>query len=322
MKNQTISPAKDKYKVSNWSKYNENLCRRGSLKLWLDEEVLEEWQELKSAKKVVGERFYPDSVILCCLILSMQYGQKLRQTTGFVESLFVLMGYKDMVIPDYTTLCRRKKDLPVEVSNRLKKGENINVSIDSTGLKVYGEGEWKVRKYGAGKRRTWRKLHIAIDADSQEIIDIKLTYNDMDDAIVATEMLQDKVEKISVVYGDGAYDDFKFRKILGVRIKQIIPPPKDAVEHLPKPRKKEDIAYLEQRNQAVKFINKSSRKEWKIQNGYHRRSLSETGMLRYKLSFTDKLSAREFKRQNTEVKIGAKILNTYIKVGMPCSEKV
>lgn len=314
---QRIPPIKNTQKIRNWKEYNKSLRKRGSLTLWITDSVLSDWRSIDLSKKVVGEKQYPDSVILCCLILSIQYHQKLRQTTGFVESLLLLLGEKKMVIPDYTTLCRRKKSLPVSVSNRLEEGQNIHVAIDSTGLKVYGEGEWKVRKHGASKRRTWRKLHVAIDLDSQEIIDVKLTMNDVDDAEVGGLILEGHQAKLASFSGDGAYDDFKFRKILGHHVKQIIPPPIDGKEHLPKPRKKEDLSHLEQRNQAVVFIKENTRKQWKQNVGYHRRSLNETVMFRYKISFTTQLSAREFERQKTEVKIGAKILNTYTKLGMP-----
>jgi hypothetical protein len=153
MASQALSSSKDTYKVKNWKEYNKNLCKRGSITLWLDDSVIESWNNIDLSKKVVGEQTYPDCVILCCLLISMQYGLKLRQTTGFIESLFfiesllLLMGQGHLQVTDYTT-CRRKKCLPVEVSNRLKTGQKVHVAIDSTGLKLYGEGEWKVRKYG------------------------------------------------------------------------------------------------------------------------------------------------------------------------------
>ncbi|RRD79563.1 transposase [Tannerella forsythia] len=96
----------------------------------------------------------------CCLLLKINYGLKLRRSTGFLESLFMLMGKSHLPVPDYTTLCRRQKSLPVDIGNRLARGENLSVGIDSTGLKVYGEGEWKVRKQGYSKRRTWQKLQL------------------------------------------------------------------------------------------------------------------------------------------------------------------
>lgn len=140
-----ITPVKDKYKLRNWKEYNSNLCKRGDVTLWIESSVLGEWRDIDLKKKVVGERQYPDSVILTCLVLSMQYHLPLRQTTGFVNSLLKLLGHAAYAVPDYTTLCRRQSDLPVEVTERWKNGEKIAIAIDSTGLKVYGDGDGVAR---------------------------------------------------------------------------------------------------------------------------------------------------------------------------------
>lgn len=317
MQTSSITPVKDKYKLKNWKAYNASLCQRGSLTLWIEDSVIRSWRDIDSSKKVVGQQTYPPNVILCCLLLKMQYHQPLRQTTGFVKSLLKLMGFADFVVPDYSTLCRRQGDLPVELSNRWKSGEKIVAAIDSTGLKVYGEGEWKVRQYGVSKRRTWRKLHIIIDVKTQEIIDVTLTGNDKDDASTAQEMLKGKEDKLESLRGDGAYDDFSLREQLK-NVKQIIPPPKDAIIHQAT-KKKPVPLYLEQRNQAVKFINEHDRKQWKVNENYHQRSLSEVGMFRFKTTFGNQLQARKIENQKTEALIKAKILNTYRDVGMPQS---
>jgi Transposase DDE domain len=278
MQTSLITPAKDKYKLSNWKAYNSSLCKRGGLTLYIHESVILSWREIDISKKVVGEQTYPESIILCCLLIKMQYHQPLRQTTGFVKSILTLVGYGNFEVPDYTTLCRRQTTLPVSITKRWERVEKIAVAIDSTGLKVYGEGVWKVRNHGISKRRTWQKLHIAIDINTQEIIGVSLTGNDIDDAAQAKEMLKDKAEKLKSFHGDGAYDDFSFREIL-VNTEQIIPPPKDAVVHQGTKRKplKE---YLIQRNKAVEFINDHDRKQWKINEGYHKRSRNETTMFR------------------------------------------
>lgn len=318
---QPTSPSKDSYKVKNWKRYNASLCQRGSLTLWIEDSVLRAWREVDVNQKVVGEQTYPDSVILCCLVVGMQYHQKLRQTTGFVSSLLTLLGKTEYAVPDYSTLCRRQACLPVEVSQRWQSGEKLAVAIDSTGLKVYGEGEWKVRKHGVSKRRTWRKLHIGIDLLTQEIISVELTTNSEDDAAVATRMVKGKTEKMKSFTGDGAYDDFAFREVLGSQVKQIIPPPKDAIVHQATKRKPSKD-FLQPRNEAVVFMENYSRKEWKVQQGYHQRSLNEVAMFRFKTSFTHQLKARKIENQQTEVKIKCKILNTYQQAGMPVTYKV
>ena len=179
---------------------------------------------------------------------------------------------------------------------------------------------WKVRKYGVSKRRTWRKLHIGIDLDTQEIVSVELTGNDEDDAAVAQKILKGKVECLKSFHGDGAYDDFSFREILG-DVKQIIPPPKDAIVHKGT-KKRPPKDHLIQRNKAVEFIEGHDRKQWKVKENYHRRSLNETVMFRYKTVFGGEMRARKKENQSTEVKIKCKILNVYKDVGMPISYKV
>ncbi|RRD56577.1 transposase [Tannerella forsythia] len=162
-------------------------------------------------------------------MLKINYGLKLRQRTGFLESLFMLMGKSHLPVPDYRRLCRRQKSLPVDIGNRLARGENLSVGIDSTGLKVYGEGEWKARKHGYLKHFTWQKLQLCMDLDTQEILRAELTGNDEDDASVGTKILKGKTIHIDRFIADEAYDKFGFREILGSDILQIIPPLKNAV---------------------------------------------------------------------------------------------
>ncbi|MDQ4140167.1 MAG: IS5 family transposase [Bacteroidota bacterium] len=312
----TTIPKKDKYKLKNWKAYNHSLVQRGRLSIWLEDSVLRAWRETDKTRKVVGENTYADCVIQCCLLLGQVYHQPLRQTTGFVSSLLTLLRCPAYAIPDYTTLCRRQRCLPVEVSKALTSNKKLDLALDSTGLKVYGEGEWKVRKHGASKRRTWRKLHIGIDVTSQEIVWVELTTNSEDDATVAGKILQNKTEKLKSFRGDGAYDDFAFREVLGPQVKQIIPPPKDAVVH-PGTQKKPLQAYLQQRNEAVVFSADQGRKAWKIQAGYHQRSLNEVAMFRYKTTFTAQMRARKMENQQTEVNLKCKILNRYRQLGMP-----
>lgn len=311
---------KDKYKIRNWQSYNKSLCQRGSLTIWLSDSVLEEWGQASKKKKEVGGQTYTDSIIQCCLLVKINYGLRLRQSTGFMRSLLQLMGKGDLPVPDYSTLCRRQGSLPVEVSNRLGSGENLSVGIDSTGLKVYGEGEWKVRKHGWSKHRTWSKLHVCIDLDTQELLSVELTGNEEDDASVGSRMLKGRTGNIGSFHGDGAYDKFGFRQVLGHHVEQIIPPPKNAV--VQKAKGKEPFPdYLAQRNRAVEYINKHGSKSWKEQNGYHRRSLNEVAMFRYKTIFGGELDARTTKNQKTEVKLKCWTLNKFIGIGMPNAYK-
>jgi IS5 family transposase len=234
--------------------------------------------------------------------------------------MFVLLGMSNLLVPDYSTLCRRQKSLPIEIGQRLKQGENLVVGIDSTGLKVYGEGEWKVRKHGWSKHRTWRKLHICIDIDTQEILAAELTGNNEDDAAVGSRMLKGKTKRIRRFHGDGAYDKSGFRKVLGGNIRQIIPSPKNAI--MKKPKKGESLPeHLIQRNQDLEYIQKHGSKQWKIEHGYHKRSLNETVMFRFKTIFGGELDARIMENQKAEVLLKCLILNKFTGIGMPNSYK-
>ena len=320
MENSVKSPNKATYKILNWKDYNSSLQKRGRITLWIDAEVLRKWNEVDVRKNVVGEKKYPDFVISICLILGAAYHQKLRQTVGFVKDILSLSGFEHLPVPDYTTLSRRSACLDVNICSRLDRGEKLDISVDSTGLKVYGEGEWKVRKHGESKRRTWMKFHVGLNVNTNEFAVVLLTDNSVDDAEAAKMMFSGKEKQLNSFRGDGAYDDFKLRIMLGNEVKQIIPPPKDAViqsKYKYKPIRDE----LQQRDEAILFINDHSREKWKENTGYHKRSLSETGMYRYKTIFGQQLWARTTQTQQTEVKIKCKILNKFTKCGMPNSQK-
>jgi hypothetical protein len=159
---------KAKYHINNWREYNEALVNRGSLTFWFDEEAIELWHQTQHSGRRGTPRRYSDVSIQCALILGVVFRLPLRATEGLVRSVIELMGLT-LPTPDYTTLCRRRGDLQVHLPRHLAKG-TVHVVLDATGLKVFGEGEWKVRQHGQGKRRTWRKLHLAVDEASHEIL--------------------------------------------------------------------------------------------------------------------------------------------------------
>jgi len=308
--------SKDKYKPRNWKAYNASLCKRGSLTLWLSDQVYQEWCDISNQDKVVGEKYYPDLIIELCLSIKQVYQLPLRQSTGFLQSIFSLMGFSDLVVPNYSTLSRRSAGLNVKISKQ-SPHRKMHIAVDSTGLKVSGEGEWKVRKHGVSKRRTWRKLHLGIDVETQQIVSCVLTDNSVDDAEMTSELLNQLETPLGNFYGDGAYDKKKCRKAIHQRGgKIIVPPPKNAVIHENEP------AELTSRNQDVKRIEQIGRAEWKVESDYHKRSLSEVAMHRYKGTIGNTLSARKFENQVTEAKIGCHILNVFNGCGMPYSVKV
>ena len=191
------------YRVRNWSVYHEALKQRGSLTFWFCEEVVEKWRYQGPRKR--GAQFhYSDLAIQTALIFRILFDLPLRQTEGFLQSLVKLMGLT-LGVPDYSTLSRRQKTLSVDLPRR-KNFAPVFVVIDSTGTKVYGEGEWKVRQHGWSKHRTWRKLHLAVDEETGEILASTLTTNATIDAHQVEPLLSKIDRPITALSADSAYD--------------------------------------------------------------------------------------------------------------------
>lgn len=307
---------KEKYRVRNWAKYNESLKKRGDITIWFADDVIQAWTPNSNAPKKRGGQYeYTDSAIECLLMVKNVFDLAYRQTEGFAYSISRLLGV-ELPIPHYSTVNRRAKVLNVLLPSH-PKGP-IHAVLDSTGLKVYGEGEWKVRKHGYSKRRTWRKLHLCVDQASGEIEAEILTEASVDDAEVTEELLKQTKPAIEQMSGDGAYDKekvYKAAKEAGVG-KISVPPRRDAVLW----DEKEGEAHP--RNENLRRIKEVGRAEWKVESGYHRRSLAETAMFRFKTIFGDHMNAREEKRQKTEARIKCAALNKMTRLGMPESYRV
>src|SRR4051812_46749318 len=156
---------KSTYRIRNWNQYNDALVRRGSLTLWVDQQALQAWRYQGPNQR--GAQFqYSDLAIECLLTLRAVYHLTLRATEGFARSLSEVMGL-DLEVPDHTTLSRRAAAVRITLP-KWAEGP-LHLVLDSTGLKVDGEGGWEVRKYGYSKRRTWLKLHLAVDPETHEI---------------------------------------------------------------------------------------------------------------------------------------------------------
>jgi IS5 family transposase len=302
------------YRLRNWSEYTQALRQRASITLWVEEAALSGWINPTLSGKRGATDFYSEGAILCCLTLKQIYHLPLRQLQGFVSAVFALMQV-ELPVPDYTTLSRRGERVGVELLPKDKDGPLVLV-VDSSGFKVYGEGEWKVRLHGKQKRRTWRKLHLAIDADTQEVVCCVATTNDYADAEILDDLLEGIEEPIESVKADGAYDTRACYTQLAKRgIKALIPPRKGARIWVHANTK---AARLD-RDENLRALRKQGRARWKQESGYHQRSLSETGVYRLKTLFSDRLSARDFDGQATELFIRCAALNKMTHLGMPQS---
>lgn len=308
--------AKAQYRVRNWGQYNDSLKQRGSITLWIDEDVFRVWQPDPDApKKRGGQQEYSNGAIECLLTVKAVFHLPYRQTEGFANSISDLLGVK-LPIPDYTTLNRRAKGLKVQLSAQAKGA--IHLVLDSTGLKVYGEGEWKVRKHGYSKRRTWRKLHLAVDEATGEVEAVVLTEAKVDDAAVVPELLSQTQVQVEQMSADGAYDKEKVYQAAQDKqvAKMTIPPRKDAVLW------PETSITPHPRNVNLQRVWEVGSSAWKEESGYHRRSLAETAMFRFKTIFGDRLTAREEQRQQTEARLKVAALNRMTRLGMPESYRV
>ena len=313
-----MSKKPNSYRIRNWAEYNAGLKQRGSITFWLDEEAVKTWlNQGKTGKRgapralpSVASCTYSDLAIETVAMIKSVYGLGGHQAVGFVASVFALMKI-DLAVPEHSTVSRRLASLEVELSVVHKDGER-HVVIDATGIKIYGEGEWKTRQHGVSKRRTWRKLHLAVDEATGGILAVEVTGNDKKDGQLL-ESIELDIEQVSA---DGAYDQRDcYDTLIKKGIKAAIPPRKGAkiwqhgnTKAAPHPR-----------DENLRAIRKHERKKWKRLCRYHRRSLAETAMFRFKSSFSPQAFSQLFKNQIAELKLKSKALNKMIQLAKPDS---
>jgi hypothetical protein len=310
-------PARTKaaYRVRNWSQYNDALVRRGSLTLWVEQATLQAWRYQGPPQR--GAQFeYGDTAIECLLTLRAVYHLPLRATEGFARSLFEVMTV-DLPVPDYSTLCRRARTVRITLP---KQAEGpLHLILDSTGLKVYGEGEWKVRQHGYSKRRTWLKLHLAIDPETHEIRAAVVSDPGVTDEPAVPMLLAQEEGPISGAGADGSYDRRSVYEALERRgARAVIPPRRDAKSQRHGNRSGPRLA----RDENLRRIRQIGRAAWKEESGYHRRSLGETAMFRIKTIFGPGVSSRADGQRATEVGVRCRALNIMTHQGMPVTVRV
>jgi IS5 family transposase len=250
-------------------------------------------------------------------MLSAVYRLTLRATQGLLTSVLKLLNVT-LPVPDYTTLCRRRRQLEVSLP-RYAKDEPLHVMLDATGLKVYGEGEWKVRSYGYSKRRTWRKLHLGVDEAGGDIVAAAVTTNDFSDGQLLPDLLNQIDEPVVQVSCDGAYDTHECYVAIGARKAQAAIPPRRSARIWQHGNAADPPLARDENLRRIRCIG---RQHWKSERGYHRRSLAETAIFRMKTIFGDRVRARGFEGQAAEVLIRCSALNRMTHIGMPDSYAV
>lgn len=305
---------KRQYRLRNWGQYNKALVQRGSLTVWVSEDVLQAWHNHTRTGRRGEPAAYTDTAILCMATLGEVYRLPLRATQGLTRSVVRLLGV-GLSVPCYSTLSRRRRSLEVELPRR-QKTEPLHAVVDSTGVKVYGEGEWKVRQHGYSRRRTWRKLHLAVDEATHEFVAVVVTSNDFKDSQLLPDLLGQVAEPIKQVSADGAYDSRNCYDALRDRgARAGIPPQKRARTRQHGDTKRERHI----RDENLRAIRRTGRAQWKRESGYHRRSLAETQVFRVKMIFGERVRARSFEGQAAQVPVRCAALNRMTQLGMPDS---
>lgn len=301
------------YRVKNWREYNRALINRGNLTLWMSEDVVQSWYAVPQKQGRGRPLTYSNACVELALTLRSLFRLPLRSTQGFLEGLTRLMKL-DLKVPHYSQLSRRAGGLNVQLTQNRKAGK-LDLVLDSTGLKVYGEGEWKMRTHGKQKRRTWRKYHVAVDPKTHEVIAMELTESNVHDSL-AVPALMEGLKNVGKVYADGAYPTKHSLDAISRSGGHAVIPPRTGTSIV----RKNPSPGEEQRNRLIRERRTlGGKKAWKQSSGYHRRSLVETHMFRLKTILGGTLHSRTLANQKTEAVLMANILNKMTALGMPRS---
>ena len=244
--------------------------------------------------------------------MRMVFGLALRQTEGLIGSIIGLLGL-DLAVPDYSTLSRRAKTLEVPRLTRAGAGP-LHLLVDSTGLKLGGAGEWLIEKHGKSRRRSWRKLHIGVDAASGEIVAVALTREEIDDAAMVGALLDQIADPIASFTADGGYDQDQVTEAVANRHPDaavVVPPRAGAIAS----------ASVEtaptQRDRHLRMIGERGRMVWQKASGYNLWAKVEASIGRYKRVIGYALRSRTDRTEATEVALAAAALNRMLAFGRP-----
>ena len=300
---------KTKYRVKNWASYDRALIRRGDVTVWLSPEAMAKWEPAAVGKRG-GQLRYSDIAIETALTLRLVFNLPLRQTEGFLRSIFEMMGI-DLSAPDHTTLSRRGQRLKVEL-HRIPANEPAHLIVDSTGLSIVGEGEWAAAKHGGKGKRGWKKLHLGVDRSGAIIAQI-LTDGNADDAKTGLTLIEAAEGDIASVTADAAYDTIAIYEASHDRGAKVVVPPSRAATASPRGRRSAA------RDCTIKKVKKIGRRRWKKESGYHRQGTVENTFFRYKSIVGDRLRARHPRAQEYEALLACNVLNRVTELGRPSS---
>src|SRR6478735_7855290 len=300
---------KQRYRVTNWRAYDASLRQRGSLTVWFTKEAIAAWRAEPRTTRG-GQPWYSPLAILTGLTLRTVFRLALRQTEGLIGSILHLLGL-ELAVPDHTTIGRRARTIKLPARPRLNGGP-LHLLVDSTGLKLGGPGEWLLEKHGTKRRRSWRVLHIGMDATSGRIVAATLTDRGVDDAAQVGPLLDQVADPVASLTGDGAFDRSSVYADMHERHPEaamIVPPRRDAAlsetaETAPT-----------QRDRHIQAIKARGRMAWQKDSGYNVRARVESQIGRWKRVIGDGLRFHTDEAQVTEIAIAVEVLNRMLDLG-------
>src|SRR5215213_3496991 len=298
------------HKVTNWPAYDASLRQRGSLTVWFTDEAIQAWAAEPRTTRG-GQPWYSTLAILTALTLRAVFRLALRQTEGLIGSIIGLLGL-DLPVPDHTTLSRRAETL--ELPRPRPGSEPVHLLVDSTGLRLCGPGEWLVEKHGSRTRRSWRKMHIGVDADTGQILAAELTGPESDDASQVGPLLDQVGSPLASLTADGAFDRDDVYTEVTTRypdVEVIVPPRSSAV-----PSQTAGTTPT-QRDRHIEVIAEHGRMAWQKASGYNWRALVESDIARWKRVIGDGPRSQTDGRQASEVAITVGVLNRMLELGRP-----
>jgi hypothetical protein len=301
---------KQRFRATNWSEYDAALRGRGSLTVWFTDTAISAWKAEPRTTRG-GQPRYSALAITTALTLRAVFRLALRQTEGLIGSILSLLGL-DLAVPDHSTLSRRAETL--EMPRPHPGSRPVHLLVDSTGLQLCGPGEWLVEKHGSRTRRSWRKLHIGVDADTGRIVASSLTASGVDDASQVGPLLDQVADLIASFTADGAYDQDGVYGEVAARHPDaavVVPPRSSAV-----PSAMAETAPT-QRDQHLRTITERGRMGWQKASGSNWPALIEADIARFKRVIGGGLGSRTDGRRAAEVAIAVSALNRMLELGRP-----
>lgn len=310
-------------RITNWGDYNKSLISRGSIHLWISPDVVSQWT-YQGKRKPGGVKQFSDLAIQACLLVKEVYRLSFRQCEGLLRSLKTLLNINK--VPSYTTLCRRMSQIRFNLSSQLTHRKALHVLIDSTGLKLLGENEWYKKKHHLRSYSLWSKLHLAVDHGSQKIISVQRSNSHAFDSKYVAPLLKGLDLDIACIYGDGAYDKRLCYHIAYEHQAHLLAPVQRYARKQKDNRNYPNDLSLIDRDRKIDFIREfedetMARTLWKKVSGYHKRSLVETAIYRFKQAFGNDLSCKTEHHQQKQMEARAFALNRMNDTGMPLYSK-